>query len=320
MIGKENNYSKFFILLILVAAIIISSCNDDDNELTSYAGAPQMSSVKIEAGTFIPSITWVGGFASVVGVNHGLKASLDSTLIWLVKTEGNNLRYPILFGSAPTGAVDFTEQYGGQPVDSLSEDQIYTYWVMKEEMWNQVSGITGVQMQANDQFDEGEFIQESDTLIELSAYSFTAKAQQIDVYVNVADLKFFGKLGEIYVSQPVDATGPTITWKIIQSDVTDTVISAIGIVEGQAYDEKHIFWDLWSLEESGGEKVYGKKNVISAPLKLGDSPDGTITFNQVPETGLERDKDYYIWIANENWEGNRFRVTKFYAYATFRTW
>lgn len=317
---KAKLVLSFFTLCIFVGMVIISSCSDEENQLTPYGGSPEMSLVKVEPGTFKPSITWVGGYCSVIGVNRGAKAVLDTSLVWLAKTEGNNLRYPTTFSASSSELTDLTDQYGGQKVDSLYEDRIYTYWVMKEEMWNKVSGIEGIQFVPGEEIDENEYVQESDTLIQLSPYSFAATTQQIDVYVNVTDLKFFGKLAEINVSQPVDADGPIITWNIIQDGVEDSSISAIGLVEGGQYDERYILWDLWSLEETDSGAVYGGKNVIEAPLRFGDVRDGTITFNEYPEIGIERDKDYYIWVANENWDGKRFRITKFYAYATFSTW
>ncbi len=313
-------FSFILVKIIVIGSIFLSSCGSEESGLAPYAGSPEMSSVKIESGTFQPKITWIGGYASVLGVNKGEKAALDTSIIWLIKIDGNNLRYPIKFGSIPDGASDITLQYGGASVDSLSEDVVYTFWVMKESMWENVSGIIGAELIPKSDLDENEFIQSSDTTVELSSFSYTKGTEQLDVYVNISNVRFFGRLGEIYVSQPVDATGPTISWRISQSGVTDTLISAIGIVNGQQFDERYIFWDLWSVEESNGEKVYGKKNVIKAPIKIGDHPEGTITFNELPEKGLERNKDYYIWIATENWEGNRSRVANFYAYATFRTW
>ena len=78
---------------------------------------------------------------------------------------------------------------------------------------------------------------------------------------------------------------------------------------------------MWSYEQEGEEAIYGKKNVITGPLYLGDEFAETRVFNEFPLAGLERDKDYYIWIGNQDWNGtSRFRVTNYYAYTTFHTW
>lgn len=53
---------------------------------------------------------------------------------------------------------------------------------------------------------------------------------------------------------------------------------------------------------------------------MGDTFEGTHVFSEFPENGLERNKTYYIWIANETWDGaNRLRFADGYAYATFST-
>ncbi len=315
---KNINYPVSIIAAFFVFAII--SCNNDDNGLASYSGSPQMSTIQVESGSFKPNITWLGGYASVIGVNIGSKAALDSTLIYLVKINGNNLKFPMRFGNIPDGAVNLLNQYNGKIVDSLSEDNLYTYWVMKEDAWSKVSSIKNSEFLADQSLNAGEIESITNTLTKISAYSFTVKSQFIDVFVNIKDVKYFGRLGEVTVHQPVDARPPVVTWLIKQVGVTDSLISAIGLVAGQQYDEKYIIWDLWSVEEISGSKVYGKKNIIQSPMRLGDLIPGTFSFKEYPLTGLERNKDYYIWIANQNWTGTRSRVVNYYAYATFRTW
>lgn len=311
-----------YIVLIFTGflGLLTFSCNKEDNGVTSYIGSPQMSNIVVESGSFKPSITWVGGYASVLGVNIGSKAALDSTLIYLVKINGNNLRYPIKFGYVPDGATNLLTQYNGKIVDSLSEDKLYTYWVMKEDVWDKVSTISNSQFLPDQNLNAGEINTEIDTLTRISTNSFTVKSQFIDVFVNIKDLKYFGRLGEVTVHQQIDARPPVVTWLIKQIGVTDSSISAIGLVSGQQFDEKYIIWDLWSVEEAVDGKIYGKKNVITAPIRFGDLLPGTTSFKEYPLTGIERNKDYYIWIANQNWTGTRSRVVNYYAYATFRTW
>ncbi len=316
-----NKIIKYpFLAFTVLLLLIIISCNNEDNGLASYTGSPMLSNIIVEAGSFKPNITWLGGYASIIGVNIGSKASLDSTLIYLVKTNGNTLKFPIKFGTIPDGAVNLIDNYNGKMVDSLSEDNLYTYWIMKEDVWNKISSNVNCQFIADQNLEPGEITTVADTLTKISAYSFTVKSQFIDVFVNIKDLKYFGRLGEVTVHQPTEAGPPIVTWKIKQVGVTDTAISAIGLVAGQQYDEKFIVWDLWSVEETPDGKVYGKKNVINAPIRLGDLLPGTFTFKELPLTGIERNKDYYIWIANQNWTGTRSRVANYYAYATFRTW
>lgn len=320
---KINYMNKQVGLLIMIFfalnMILINSCSDKENPLAPYLGSPEMSTVSVEQGTFRPKITWVGGYTSVIGVNVGANAALDSSLIYLIKINGNNLHFPITYGVVPDGATDLIDVYGGHSLDSLNEDNLYTYWVMKEDVWNKVSNLTGKRFISNNALSAGE-ASDSDSLVEISSYSFAVNSQFIDVFVNIKDLKFFGKLGKVSVTQPVDYNPPTITWQITQLGVSDTAISAIGVVEGQQFDEKYIVWDLWSSEETPSGRVLGKNNIITAPLYMGASLPNTASFHEYPVGGLERNKYYYIWIANKDWNGTRTRVASYYAYATFTTW
>ena len=314
---------RFFMLFMIFFAmnmILFNACSNEDNSLAPYMGLPEMSTVKVEQGTFRPKITWVGGYTSVIGVNVGSRAALDSSLIYLIKINGNNLHFPITYGVIPDGAINLIDVYGGQSLDSLNEDNLYTYWVMKEDAWDKVSNITGKRFLSSNSLSAGEVKSDSDSLVEISSYSFAVNSQFIDVFVNIKDIKFFGKLGKVSVIQPVDSHPPIIKWQITQLGVSDTAISALGVVEGQQFDEKYIVWDLWSDEETDSGKVLGKKNIITSPLYMGSTLPNTASFHEYPVEGLGRDKDYYIWIATKEWNGIRSRVVNYYAYATFRTW
>jgi hypothetical protein len=63
-----------------------------------------------------------------------------------------------------------------------------------------------------------------------------------------------------------------------------------------------------------------KHNVISPPLLSGQQLNNTKEFVEYPVEGLQRNKTYYVWIANKDWNGvGRLRATPYYAYATFKT-
>lgn len=321
MSTKILMYRLVIAAVLLISTIIILSCTDEDNGLAPYTGSPLMSGITVEQGTFQPKVTWIGGYVSVFGVNKGRKARLDSTLVMLATSNGDDIMYPVTFGEIPDNAQNSISQFGGNPIDNLLEDEIYTYWVMKNDLWNQVSNQSDKFFEATEELNAGTYQVVGDTLLQASAYSFVTAESQLDVYVNVADVVTFGKLGIISVSQPVDELGPEITWTITQDGVTDTRISAMGLVEGQGYNEIYQIWDLWSWETIDGSNVYGKKNVISQPIRFGDEQPETRNFIEYPSEGLERDKVYYIWIANDLWDGvSRIRVTNYYAYCTFRTW
>jgi len=305
---------------ILFFSLFAGSCSDDNDALPTYAGSPQMSSLNVESGTFIPKIAWAGGFVSVVGVNRGEYASLDNSLIWLIKADKNIIRYPVRLGSVPDGTVSIANQFGGTALDSLDEDDTYTYWVLKENMWDKIQQYAGRILKSDSTLDAEAVFLDADTL-RISKSSFFTISQNIDVYPNIADFKTFGKLGKIILSHPVKPAGPQITWKISQAGVTDTLIAAIGIVEGQQFSEVYSKWKMYSLEVVGADSILASKNIIPPGLYLGQSYDGTITTKSFPSDGLDRGKNYYIWIASAGWDRvNYSRTTSYFAYATFRTW
>jgi hypothetical protein len=319
MLSKNSiNYLVEVMLLLILGSIF--SCDSEEDILTPYIGSPAMSNIIVEQGTFKPKITWSGGYVSVIGANSGGFARLNSSIIWLIKTNGNNITYPITFGEIPGGCQSLVADYEGTQLDELKEDLQYTYWVLKEDVWNSVSSHKEKILLPDSTLDAGNIKIDSDT-IRISSKSFTLKSQAIDLYPNISDLLVFGRLGAINIVQAVDEKGPIISWKITQSGVTDTLISAIGLVEGQQYAAQYNLWDMWSIEETPQGNIYGKQNIITAPLFLGEQRPGTRTFTEFNPETFERDSYYYIWIANENWNGtSRTRTTNYYAYATFKTW
>lgn len=303
---------------VSVAAILISSCTKD-NSLAPYAGIDQLSKITVEDSSFTPRISWVGGYVSVLGVNAGSHAALDSNLIWLIHSSGNNIRYQVKFGVTPSGAEDLTDQYGGTSTDSLIEDSTYTFWVMKASDWNQISSMQN-KIIILDSLLTTSFVITGDTL-KFSPEGHTQKTQYLDNYVNFSDYAMYGRLGPIYVEQPKTSNTPRISWQVTETGVEDSLISAMGIVEGVDYDPSNVVWEVYSVSDSAGITFYGKKNVIPSPVIAGQEFPGTFLFTAFPETGLKRNTSYYVWIANQYWNGEgRTRVVNYYAYATFNTY
>lgn len=301
----------FFIKIVMffVFLFFISSCTEEDNSLAPYAGSPKLSRVNIESSSFTPKITWSGGYASVIGVNRGNNAALDSSLIWLVYVPGNNLKYPVQFGELPAGAQDITSQYGGQNADSLSEDETYTFWILKEEAWTQISAQNGFNLYV-DSTAKGSTVSINPDSISISQYSFIRETQNLDVYINIGSISAFGPFGEISVSVE-NSNIPLITWD------NNSMISAVGIVEGGSYNSSNVLWEVFSERDSAGTLIYGKDNIISQPVRIGDDFPNTRVFSEFTLQGLERGKTYYVWVANNEWNNERARFAPGYAYATF---
>ncbi|MEO8399950.1 MAG: hypothetical protein ABI550_09085 [Ignavibacteriaceae bacterium] len=311
-------FLRNFILIILFSSfcILLISCNKENTTLAPYTGSPKLSGITIEKGSFKPKATWLGGYVSVFAVNKGTKAALDTSIIWLIHTSGNDIKYPLKFGEVPSGAQDITTQYGGSSADSLSEDETYTYWILKEDAWNQISNQSNARLYTDSNSTASSVIINADS-ISISQFSFISATQPNDVFINLSNVSQFGRLAAISVK--AEKTNiPIIKWLITEAGLTDSSISAIGLVEGAQYQSSNALWEIYSEDDSAGVPIYGKKNVISQPVKIGQKIPGTHEFVEFTLDGLERNKDYYIWIANKDWDGTtRLRFAVGYAWATF---
>lgn len=307
-----------YLLLFIIFAIFQAGCEDNDDGTAPYLGERNMSNIQVQQGTYRPNITWIGGYTSVLGVNRDSVAALDSTLIWLVHINGNNLHYPVTFGTLPDGAEDLTAQFGGTSLDSLDEDFTYTYWVVKEDVWNQISTQTG-KLLVVDSAITSVVIDNNQVKVPVSGAA--SAAQAIDVYVNIMNVQTYGRLADLTVTPTNRTNNPVVRWTIKETGVTDSAVSAIGLVEGQQYQEIYARWSAWSMETVAGQPVYGRKNIITPPVVIGQSFPETRVFNEYTLGGLERNKDYLVWIANSAWnQSSRSRATSGYAWVTFRTW
>lgn len=308
-----------FARLLFFGFLWLAGCSDDDNTLAPYDGQRPLANIVLEANSYTPKITWVGGYVSVLGVNRGTRAALDTSLVWLIRIDGNNLHFPVTFGQTPAGAQNITSQFGGQSTDRLQEDVSYTFWVLKAEAWSQVAAQANKPLLVDSSSTASAVAVRNDSVF----VSATFHAQQLlplDVYVNIRDFRSFGRLAVLTLEQTNTSNNPIIRWRVAQAGVTDTLVAVMGLVNATSYLPDNVVWEAWSEEVVGGQSLFGTKNVIAAPVTLGQALAQTRVFYEYPEQGLERDKDYYVWIANNKWDGdNHGRIVNFYAYATFKT-
>lgn len=314
------NRSKVFYCAIILLLLFYCGCSKtDSNSLAPYEGATDLS-LTAEQTSFRPQITWVGGYVSILGINRGNKAALDTSLVWLIYAPSNSMKYPVTFGKLPSGAQDLTTSYGGKTPDSLSEDKPYTFWIMKESIWNQISATAKDKTLLIDSTLSNSIKVSGDT-IRISPLSLSRKAQTTDVFVNIKDVSSYGKFADISIIAPVNTPQITVKWKIIQTNVQDTAIAAMGITEGTQYNPTAVSWEIYSLDSLGGKEVYGASDIIAPPVKIGQKIQGTKVFTEFPSSGLARNRDYYLWIANKSWDQTtRFRGTDYYSYATFHVY
>lgn len=305
---------------------LFASCKTDDGgPLAPYsAGDRTLSTMYVEDTTFSPRITWLGGYVSVFGVNRGYRAILDTSLLWLVRTQGNNIHYPSTYGRLPQGAADLVSNFGGQ-TSRLIEDNPYTFWVMKEDVWQTVSANPGKVLVADSTATVPVLVRGDTVLIQ--ALSFTQRTDTIDVYVNIKGADPRGWLINNYIDLSIQETdtsnSATVRWSKKSPSVTDTLMTAMGLViSSGTYSVNNVVWEVLTKDTIGGKPVYRTRNSIASPVLLGKAIPGTAIFTEFPANGLLRNKTYYFWLAQKAWDGvsRDSRVTKYYSWMTFQTW
>jgi len=319
---KTHDWAGLLSGLALAAMLFwaIPGCDSDDSTLAPYAGGGRaMSSITVEESTLVPRISWLGGYATVLAVNRGTSALLDPSLVWLVSKTGDALSYPVTYGILPSGAQDLTGTYGGTTTPTLVEDSMYTYWIMKAEAWSQVSQLPNRTIMVDSSV-TGVLTERNDTL-RVNPLYLTESTERLDLYINVRDVRPFGRLARLSVFQSDTTSRLLVTWTITQPGLTDSLIAAIGLTEGSQYDVNTVTWELISEDLTVQPPVYFKNNVIASPLRMGDEVPGAVQFTVYPASALKRGTQYYLWIANKDWDGvNRTRSTSNYAFATFFVW
>jgi hypothetical protein len=308
-----------FVLSIVVLFLLASSCTNEDNPLTQYTSTRPLSDIAVQESTFTPVMRWIGGYVSVLGVNRGPAARLDTSLAWAVLRSGDALPYPVTYGTIPSGAQDVTPTYGGRSEARLREDQQYTFWLMKEDAWKVVSTMGPRTFKVDST--QTVLTRTSGDTVYIAPSSFTVYTRFLDVYINIGQIQTYGRLGVFNIIKSDTSNRPYVTFRITQSGVTDSAISAIGVVLGGIYTVAGVTWEMISEQVLPDTTIYWKQNVIHSPLQMGDHVPGTATFVEYPVAGLERGKQYYIWMANKDWDQQtRLRSTPNYAFATFQVY
>jgi hypothetical protein len=306
-------------LVLALATLFFQACsNDDTGTLVPYAGGQNLSTIAIEKLSFTPRVSWQGGYVTVFGVNRGARAALDTSLVWLVYGAGNGVRYPVTFGNLPAGAADLTTQYGGTPIARLKEDNQYTFWVMNDNAWGQVSSQRNKKLVVDSVTTNLVRVQ-GDTIY-VNETSHAQYSELLDVYINIKDVIQFGKLGKIGITKSDTSNSPLITFQVTQAGA-DSAVSAMGIVYGGIYNVNAVVWEMISKDVQPDTTIFWKNDVIRSPLMAGQRVAGTETFVELAPDGLKRGLSYYLWMANKNWDQQtRLRSTPNYAFTTFTVW
>ena len=261
----------------------------------------------------------------VEGVIGSLATLADQVDIHVLTADtfGTAARYlenvPCRVSILPEGAQDIVTQYGGKAAERLVEDNTYTFWVLKEDVWNEIQKYPGKPIFVNSAL-ETSVVEVKEDSVFVSASSFVQSIEPLDVFVNITNLQSRGRLGTISLIQPTLDQYPVLVWEV-KPDIADTTVAAVGVCEGSQYSPLKSLWEAWSEEIIDDKHVYGKKNVIHSPVVFGDTLAGTKEFYKYPMSGLERNENYYVWIGSQDWDGLKHsRVATGYSYATFQTY
>jgi hypothetical protein len=323
MVTRRSLYQVLFSIMILLAIdMMLPGCLKNAPPQAPYeAGTVNLTSLRAEPGVYAPRVSWIGGYVSAVGVNLGSAARLDSSLVWLVYEAGDGIHYQPRFGQIPSGAQDLTTSFGGHPATTLTEDRIYTFWVAKDDIWNVMNASPGKVLFADTSATS--VSRTSNDTLYLTSQSFLSAIEPIDVYIGIRNVRAVGRLGVIDVIQTDTSNSPLITFTIAQAGTAppDSLLTNMGICEGQQYDVGAVIWEVLAVDVSSGQPTYWTTDVIASPVIAGHSIPSTEVFTAYPAEGLQRNKAYYIWIANKDWDQrSRLRSTYNYASATFETY
>jgi len=128
-----------YVVLALFGAGLLAACDGGPGtDLAGYEGQRPLILMKVTQA-FTPDIQWVGGRVAAVGVNRGDRAALDSTLVWLMRGDGNTIGSHVTVGQE--GRDDLVRQFGGTPLDSLVDGETYTFWLAEEDVF--AAGLAG---------------------------------------------------------------------------------------------------------------------------------------------------------------------------------
>jgi hypothetical protein len=273
------------LIILLLGTTLFYSCvtDPDDGILAEYAGNRPLHFLKITQ-SFTPDIQWVGGRVAAVGVNKGPAAALDSTLVWLMTADGNDINSHVTVGEETD--TERILSFGGTPSDSLDDDQEYTFWLADKVAWD--AGLN---------------------IAERNEFTFIDSTITTRLYLR-------GRWGG-----GRDASGNDIATISILRD--ERLLSDRYIVdwpEGTAFRRVAIrqsslggFTDLvWHVVTPDDEP-----DNITPPIIIGETPPGTDEVTPWPDTGFELNTVYILWMANSDWVPNTFSPSSA-GYAWFR--
>lgn len=115
---------------VLVAALLVcGGCDQAENPLAPYEGHRPLVIQRLTE-SFAPDLQWVGGRVAAVGINRGEIAALDSTLVWMHTSDGDEIDSPVYVRESLN--KNEVTSMGGTPSDSLEDGVSYTLWLAEQ--------------------------------------------------------------------------------------------------------------------------------------------------------------------------------------------
>jgi hypothetical protein len=266
-------------LSLLFAAVAGSSllpgCSEKANVLAPYLGERPYIILTVTKSP-APDIQWVGGRAAALGVNVGDKAALDSTLVWLTTADDDAISSPIRFGA------DANEQEilaaGGHPLDSLSNNQVYTFWIAEADAFS-----AGLDKASLDPFT---FV---DSTLEVTYLLRGRSAGDPSLGVEFTVMRDQHLSTEVY----------RISWTPADQPFRRIVINAGS--SGSLKDG--IAWHIVVPDD--------QPDSILPPLTIGTTPDGALLVKDWQGFSVS---NHILWAQTSDWDGESFGLrTKGYA-------
>ncbi len=273
---KKDGILKVVTIVSILLLLFVNCSKDSNDVLAPYKGERPLILLQITKN-YTPDIQWLGGRVAAVGVNKGDKAGLESSLIWLMTADENSIGSYVTYGTNSNTAKIL--EYGGIPEDSLKHEVEYTYWLAEKSAFDAALDST--------QLNEHNFI---DTTFTMDLYlDGRAGGERLGnkLVVTISIRREQTLLEEIF----------TLDWE--PRDIPFRRIAIREDASSGAFTD--LIWDV-STPDSIEDNIY-------PPVIIGEPPEGTIETIAWPETGFKRNVVYFLWIANNKWDGQSFNRT-----------
>jgi hypothetical protein len=249
--------------LVVLLAVTITACDSRENPLAPYEGERELQILRVTQ-SFTSDVQWVGGRVAAVGVNRGTMAALDSTLVWMITSDGDNINSHVTIGTDTD--AEAVARYGGTAVDRLSDDTEYTFWIATHDAY-------------------------AANLDASSRNAFTFVDTTLTMNLVLAGLTRGGADVTTRVVKDESLLG---TQYVVEWTPADHAFRRVAIRRGAALPA---FTDLiWHIVVPDGEP-----DSITSPLIIGEEREGTVVAIGWPEGGFEP-AVHTLWMVDSTWD------------------